>query len=163
MKALLALGLSPFFALSIASADSATPLVPSGDTVIDSSINDRAVTSENSQKASEEIRIQYPDMSRDILTVYMIDRVVLTSAGTLDLYAGTTLWLTLEKQGQVFMVRQSAYAFAPERIEHTMSVDNPDQIDNLDFIFKGCSTPQGGTQACDMVRVHLDLAEVVVQ
>lgn len=163
MKALLAFTLSPFFALSIASADTTTPLVPSGDALVSSSIADRVVTSENSQKASEEIRVQYPEISRDILTLFTIDRVVLTTNGTLDLYQGQTLWMTLERQGEIFGVRQTAYTFVPSSIEHTMSVDKPEQVANLDFVFKGCSTPQGGTQACEMVRVHLELAEIVVQ
>ncbi len=162
MKALLAFTLSPFFALSMASADTATPLVPSGDTLVSSSVGERVITSENSQKASEEIRVQYPEISRDILTLFTIDRVVLTSNGTLDLYQGETLWMTLERQDQTFAVRQSAYTFAPASIEHTMSVQKPDQVANLDFVFKGCTTPQGQAQACEMVRVHLELAEIVV-
>jgi|GEM_PF-5527194 len=163
MKSLLALGLGSMFAVSIASA-APQALVPSGDALVSSSINDRVVTSENSQKASDEIRVIYPEISRDILTLYTIDRVVLTSNGTLDLYVGQTLWMTLEKQGQVFAVRASAYEFEPVSIEHTMSVDKPDQVANLDFIFQGCTqATQGQVPTCEMVRVHLGLAEVVPQ
>lgn len=183
MKSVLALGLGSFFALSIASADqrqqTTQPLVPSGDTVADSSVAERIVTAENSQKSAEEIRVTHPEISRDLLTVYMIDRVVLTSNGTLDLYAGQTLWLTLEKQGQVFAVRASAYEFEPVTIEHTMSLDRPSLVNGLDFTFQGCTPAQqdqqdqrGGQQPtqqetpvrnCETVRVHLGLAEIVVQ
>lgn len=160
MKSVLALALT--LATSYAFADAPTPLVASGDTVVSSSVGVRAVTSENSQKSSEEVRLQYPDMSRDLLTLYMIDRVVLTNNGTLDLYQGQTLWMTLEKMAgaQVFTVRQSLYPFSPVSIENTMSAQYPDRIGSLDFLFKGCNTPAGGTQACDMVRAHLELAEI---
>ena len=160
MKAFLSLGLASMFAASFAFAE---PVTPGGDALADSSITERVVTPENSQKGADEIRTVFPEISRDILTLYTIDRVVLTSNGTLDLYSGETLWMVLEMSGQTFSVRQSAYEFEPSSIEHTMSLDNPQLVDGLDFIFKGCAANQQGVQACEQVRVHLGLSQVVPQ
>ena len=169
MKAMLALGLGSLFSLNVWAAQQGqqqvAPLEPSGDAVASASVSDRVVTAENSQKATDDIRVRYPEISRDILTLYTIDRVVMTSNGTLDLYTGETLWLTLEKQGQVFAVRNSLYTFVPTSIEHTMSTDKPDMLASLDFLFQGCPQANQGQQApaCESVRVHLGLTEIVPQ
>ncbi len=75
--------------------------------------------------------------------------------------------MTLEKSAQtsVFAVRDSLYAFTPMSIEHTMSVDKPELVNGLDFIFQGCAQANQGqaTPACESVRIHLGLNEIVVQ